>query len=86
MSFSLAGLFSSDKDQMNKCSSEQERTPQYCDVKSGDELQYRKKLSPLRVKILDGSTKTLLVDNSQTVAELIKAVCATIGVLIILEY
>ena len=58
---------------------EQGRTLEYYDLKSGDMLQYRKKLRPLRVRTLDGSVKTLLVDDSQTVAELIKAVCARIG-------
>ncbi len=44
-----------------------------------DILEYRKKQRPLRVRTLDMSVKTLLVDDSQTVAELIKAVCARIG-------
>ena len=61
---------------------EQGRTLEYYDLKSGDMLQYRKKLRPLRVRTLDGSVKTLLVDDSQTVAELIKAVCARIGKII----
>ena len=42
-------------------------------------LQYRKKLRPLRVRTLDSSIKTLLVDDSQTVAELTRTVCARIG-------
>jgi len=44
-----------------------------------DMLQYRKKLRPLRVRTLDSSIKTLLVDDSQTVAELTRTVCARIG-------
>lgn len=42
-------------------------------------LEYRKKQRPLRVRTLDGSVKTLLVDDSQTVAELTRAVCVRIG-------
>ena len=44
-----------------------------------DILEYRKKQRPLRVRTLDGTVKTLLVDDSQTVAELTKQVCARIG-------
>ena len=44
-----------------------------------DMLEYRKKQRPLRVRTLDGSVKTLLVDDSQTVAELTRAVCVRIG-------
>lgn len=44
-----------------------------------DMLQYRKKLRPLRVRTLDSSIKTLLVDDSQTVVELTRTVCARIG-------
>ena len=44
-----------------------------------DMLQYRKKLRPLRVRTLDSSIKTLLVDDSQTAGELIRTVCARIG-------
>ena len=73
------GLFKPDDDPTKGLWLEQGRTLQYYELKSGDMLQYRKKLRPLRVKTLDGSVKTLLVDDSQTVAELIKAVCARIG-------
>ena len=44
-----------------------------------DMLEYRKKQRPLRVRTLDGSIKTLLVDDSQTVAELTRVVCVRIG-------
>ena len=46
---------------------------------SQDILEYRKKLRPLRVRTLDMTVKTILVDDSQTVAELTKAICARIG-------
>lgn len=73
------GLFKPDEDPTKGRWLEQGRTLEYYDLKSGDMLQYRKKLRPLRVRTLDGSVKTLLVDDSQTVAELIKTVCAKIG-------
>ena len=42
-------------------------------------MEYRKKIRALRVRTLDGSIKTVLVDDSNTVAELTKTVCARIG-------
>ena len=60
----------------------QERTLEYYDIKSGDTLVYTKKYRPLRVQTLDGSVKTLLVDKSQTVAELTIVICEKFGRLI----
>ena len=73
------GLFKPVKDSTRGCWLNQDRTLEYYDLNSGDMLQYKKKIRPLRVRTLDDSVKTLLVDDSQTVAELIKAVCARIG-------
>ena len=42
-------------------------------------MEYRTKIRPLRVKTIDESIKTLLVDDSCTVAELIKMIAAKIG-------
>ena len=44
-----------------------------------DMLEYRKKQRPLRVRFLDGAVKTILVDDSQNVVDLTKAICARIG-------
>ena len=44
-----------------------------------DILEYRKKQRPLRVRFLDGAVKTILVDDSQNVVDLTKAICARIG-------
>ena len=58
---------------------DQERTLQHYDFESGDLLVYKEKTRPLRVRTLDDSVKTLLIDDSLTVAELTKVVCARIG-------
>ena len=58
---------------------DQKKTLEHYNLKSGDMLVYKEKTRPLRVKTLDGSVKTLLIDDSQTVAELTKVVCARIG-------
>ena len=57
----------------------QDKNLEYYDVKSGDTLLYTSKYRPLRIKTLDGSVKTLLVDESQTIAEITKVVCDKIG-------
>ena len=45
-----------------------------------DLLEYKKKHRVLRVKMLDGSVKTLMVDDSHTVSQLMITVCSKIGV------
>ena len=56
------------------------KTLEHYNLKSGDMLHYKSKIRMLRVKTLDDSMRTLLVDESQTVTEVIKAVCAKIGI------
>ena len=57
------------------------RTLEHYNLKSGNILHYKNKLRLLRVKTLDDSIKTLQIDESQTVTEVVKAVCAKIGML-----
>lgn len=45
-----------------------------------DLLEYRKKLRTLRVRMLDGTLKTMLVDDSQPVANLMVVICTKIGI------
>ncbi|KAJ3025177.1 UNVERIFIED_CONTAM: Talin-1 [Siphonaria sp. JEL0065] len=52
----------------------------YYDVKTGDLFQVKKKHAPLKVKTLDGSVKTVLVDESLEVSKLVGAVCERIGI------
>jgi talin len=73
------GLFKPDEDPKMGRWLEMGRTLEYYHLKNGDVLEYRIKQRPLRVKTLDGSIKTVLVDDSQNVSELIKTVCAKIG-------
>lgn len=44
-----------------------------------DVIEYRKKQRILRVRMLDGSVKTLQVDDSHTVAQLMITICFRIG-------
>ncbi|KAJ3225658.1 Talin-1 [Chytriomyces hyalinus] len=52
----------------------------YYDLKTGDLLQFRKKHCPLKVKTLDESVKTVLVDESLPVGKLVLAVCERLGI------
>lgn len=57
----------------------QNRTLDFYDMKSCDTVDYKKKHRPLRVKLLDGAVKTVLVDDSQNVADLVEQICKRIG-------
>ena len=45
-------------------------------------LEYRKKMRTLKVRMLDGTVKTMLVDDSQPVANLMVVICTKIGKLV----
>lgn len=75
------GLFLTDDDPKKcGCWLESGKALGYYLLKSGDTLEYRKKLRPLRVKMLDGSVKTVLVDDSQPIANLMVVICTKIGI------
>ena len=78
-----SSLFMPFKESAGGCWLDQGKTLEHYNLKSGDMLVYKEKNRPLRVRTLDGSVKTLIIDDSQTVAELIKVVCARIGRLIV---
>jgi talin len=73
------GLFKLDESSTTGYWLSEERTLEHYNLKSGDMLQYKNKFRLLRVKTLDDSVKTLQIDESQTVTELVKEVCAKIG-------
>jgi hypothetical protein len=45
-----------------------------------DSLEYRKKMRLLKVRMLDGTVKSLMVDDSQTVNNLMVIICTKIGI------
>eukprot|EP01088_Endostelium_zonatum_P017435 TRINITY_DN513_c0_g3_i3.p1 TRINITY_DN513_c0_g3~~TRINITY_DN513_c0_g3_i3.p1 ORF type:complete len:1705 (-),score=540.74 TRINITY_DN513_c0_g3_i3:2315-7429(-) len=47
-----------------------EKTLKYYDLQSGNELEYRKKHRQLKIKLLDDTIKTVLVDDSSDVSEI----------------
>ncbi|KAJ3281672.1 Talin-1 [Borealophlyctis nickersoniae] len=52
----------------------------YYELKSGDALEYRKKHRVLKVKMMDESLKTVLIDDSLPVSQIVEIVCDKIGI------
>lgn len=44
-----------------------------------DILEYKKKQRPQKIKMLDGAIKTIMLDDSKTVGELLVTICSRIG-------
>lgn len=73
------GLFLADEDMKKGVWLEPGRNLDYYILRNGDLLEYKRKLRTLRVRMLDGTLKTLLVDDSQPVANLMVVICTKIG-------
>ncbi|XP_050426886.1 talin-1-like isoform X2 [Adelges cooleyi] len=74
------GLFLADEDVKKGVWLEPGRNLEYYILRNGDLLEYRKKMRTLKVHMLDGTIKTLLVDDSQPVANLMVVICTKIGI------
>lgn len=44
-----------------------------------DTMEYKKKQRPLKIRMLDGTVKTVMVDDSKTVTDMLMTICARIG-------
>ncbi|XP_041639124.1 talin-2a isoform X2 [Cheilinus undulatus] len=80
------GLFLSDEDPRKGIWLESGRTLDYYMLRNGDILEYKKKQRPQRIKMLDGAVKTIMVDDSKTVGELLVTICSRIGITNYEEY
>ncbi|XP_055324815.1 talin-2 isoform X2 [Sitodiplosis mosellana] len=74
------GLFLSDDDNKQGVWLESGRNLGYYLLRNHDVLEYRRKLRTLRVRMLDGAVKTILVDDSQPVSQLMVVICTKIGI------
>ncbi|XP_036337556.1 talin-2 [Rhagoletis pomonella] len=74
------GLFISDEQHQQGVWLEAGRTLGYYILHNQDTLEYRRKLRTLRVRMLDGAVKTILVDDSQPVSQLMVVICTKIGI------
>uniref|UniRef100_A0A3Q3BI58 Talin 2a n=1 Tax=Kryptolebias marmoratus TaxID=37003 RepID=A0A3Q3BI58_KRYMA len=80
------GLFLSDEDPRKGIWLESGRTMDYYMLRNGDILEYKKKQRPQKIKMLDGAVKTVMVDDSKTVGELLVTICSRIGITNYEEY
>ncbi|XP_070356552.1 talin-2 isoform X1 [Equus asinus] len=80
------GLFLSDEDPRKGIWLEAGRTLDYYMLRNGDILEYKKKQRPQKIRMLDGSVKTVMVDDSKTVGELLVTICSRIGITNYEEY
>lgn len=53
---------------------------------SQDVLEYKKKQRPQKIKMLDGAIKTIMVDDSKTIGELLVTICSRIGLYLRYEF
>lgn len=74
------GLFRLEDDPTKCVWMENGRTLEYYLVRNGDTVEYKKKIRALKVRMLDGAIKTVMVDESQPVGEIMLVVCSKIGI------
>ncbi|XP_061724426.1 talin-1-like isoform X1 [Cydia pomonella] len=75
------GLFlTSADDELSGCWLEDPRRLDYYLLKDGDSLQYRCRVRTLKIRMLDGSVKTMQVDESKSVETLMMNVCSKLGI------
>ncbi|KAG6464798.1 hypothetical protein O3G_MSEX014738 [Manduca sexta] len=60
---------------------ERQRTLDYYMLRDGDSLDYICKIRNLRVRMLDGTVKTMQVDQSKTIANLMFDICSRLGII-----
>lgn len=73
-------LFLADEDSKKGVYLEPSRNLEYYILRNGDLLEYRKKIRPLKVSTLDGTLKTLMIDDTQPVTNLMAVICAKLGI------
>ncbi|XP_039255853.1 talin-2-like isoform X8 [Styela clava] len=79
-------LFLSDKDPKKGVWLESRRPLEYYLLRDGDILEYKQKQRPLKVQTLDASIKTVMIDDSNTVGQLMVTICTRLGIVNHEEY
>lgn len=80
------GIFIPNSDPSKGTWLENNRSLEYYLLKSGDEIDYCNKFRQLKLRLLDGEARTLLVDDSQVVGQLMIYICSQIGIANYEEY
>lgn len=75
------GLFLADDDPKKGVWLEPGRTLEHYLLRDQDTLEYRRKMRLLKTRMLDGSVKSLMVDDSQIVANMMVLICTRIGIM-----
>lgn len=52
----------------------------FYDIRSGDTILFKRRIRPLRVKLMDDAVKTVMVDEAQNVSEVVETICKRIGI------
>jgi hypothetical protein len=55
------------------------RTFNFYDVISGEELHYRKRHRQIKISLMDGTTKLLLIDESSSIRDVCADICSNLG-------
>uniref|UniRef100_A0A8C4QNG4 Talin 2 n=1 Tax=Eptatretus burgeri TaxID=7764 RepID=A0A8C4QNG4_EPTBU len=74
------GLFLADEDPKKGIWLDSSRTLDHYMLRNGDLLEFCKKQRPLKVRMLDGTVKTVMVDDSKNVGDMLLTVCSRIGI------
>ncbi|XP_043934374.1 talin-1 [Protopterus annectens] len=74
------GLFLSDDDPKKGIWLEAAKALDYYMLRNGDTLEYKRKQRPLKIRMLDGTVKTVMVDDSKTLSDILLTICARIGI------
>nr|CDS22504.1 talin 2 [Echinococcus granulosus] len=74
------GIFVCDSDPKHSFWLESSRLLSYYHLQDGMEVTYKSKLRRLVVSTLDGTRKTLQVDDSKTIADLMVTICGKMGI------
>ncbi|KAL9985699.1 hypothetical protein ACROYT_G008133 [Oculina patagonica] len=80
------GLFKQDDDPAKGKWLEPARTLDFYPLKSGDMLDYKSKVRHLKIKFMDGSVKTLQIDDSHNVGQILDSVCMKMGIANVEEF
>ena len=62
------------------CRLDAKKTCNFYDLRSGDTITFKKKHRPIKIALIDGSTKTILVDDSNLVTDMIAVICSHINI------
>jgi len=74
------GLFLADDDPKRGVWLDSGRTLEHYLLRENDTLEYRKKMRLLKVRMLDGAIKAIMVDDSQIVSNMMVIICTKIGI------